>query len=235
MCRINPSESGHGGGFVPCDEYKLLEQKCTKLLEHREFLFNVGDNLIRDNEVLATRNVALCQERDNLKSNHDYLYNGLNKTLHPNGDGGFKPSGCDLLTFLKSDLEALRRAEAENARLREALEFYANDDAQAVECEILGSVYDRPATNALKGVGVMRQERDALPRAPRWTEYDGSYETLPEIGVHVLIVMNGIFKMVGRRGLSCFNGESIWASIDGDITWNINIGDRWMPWPEGVE
>ena len=75
MCRINPSESGHGGGFVPCEEYKQLEQKYTKLLEHREFLFEVVDNLIRDNEVLATRNVNLCQERDMLKKDNESLSN----------------------------------------------------------------------------------------------------------------------------------------------------------------
>lgn len=73
MCRINPSESGHGGGFVPCEEHKRLEQKCTKLLEHREFLFTVVDNLILDNEVLATRNVNLCQERDRLKKDNESL------------------------------------------------------------------------------------------------------------------------------------------------------------------
>ena len=77
MCRINPSESGHGGGFVPCEEYKQLEQKYTKLLEHREFLFEVVDNLIRDNEVLATRNVNLCQERDMLKKDNESLSNLL--------------------------------------------------------------------------------------------------------------------------------------------------------------
>ena len=73
MCRINPSESGHGGGFVPCEEYKQLKQKDTQLLEHREFLFEVVDNLIRDNEVLATRNVNLCQERDRLKKDNESL------------------------------------------------------------------------------------------------------------------------------------------------------------------
>lgn len=118
MCRINPSESGHGGGFVPCEEYKLLKQKHDQLLEHREFLFEVVDNLIQDNEVLATRNVNLCQERDRLKLDCDYLYDGLNKILHPNGEGPERPSGCDLLTFLKSDLDKL-------AKIREAANVLA--------------------------------------------------------------------------------------------------------------
>lgn len=86
MCRINPSESGHGGGFAPCEEYKILKQKYVQLLEHREFLFDVVDNLIRDNEVLAIRNVNLFQRLDEVSRAPCWTkYDGTEITLPPVG------------------------------------------------------------------------------------------------------------------------------------------------------
>ena len=49
---------------------------------------------------------------------------------------------------LKQQICALRRAVL---TMREALEFYAKEDATSVEDGILESVYDRPATKALEG------------------------------------------------------------------------------------
>lgn len=48
-----------------------------------------------------------CEEFEALQSDRDYLYDGLNKILHPDGDGPERPSGCDLLSFLEGDLRKL--------------------------------------------------------------------------------------------------------------------------------
>ena len=45
MCRLNPSESGHGGGFVPCEEYKRLEQKYDALREAADKLAEVVEGI----------------------------------------------------------------------------------------------------------------------------------------------------------------------------------------------
>lgn len=46
--------------------------------------------------------------------------------------------------------EENKSLRARVVKLEEALRFYAADDAQSVECGILGSVYERPATKTLE-------------------------------------------------------------------------------------
>ena len=87
MCNAAASESGQLLSIQPCGWYKKLESdlastraaltvmqlRCgdldvqnKRLSEHRDDLFEVVDNLVTDNEVLAKRNVALCLEIDAL-------------------------------------------------------------------------------------------------------------------------------------------------------------------------
>ena len=61
-----------------------------------------------ESDYLRTQLAAKDAEIMALKQERDYLYDGLNKILHPNGDGPERPSGCDLLSFLKFDLKKIK-------------------------------------------------------------------------------------------------------------------------------
>ena len=75
---------------------------------------------------------------------------------------------------------------------------------------------------------------NALSRAQGWTTYNGSFETLPELGVHVLIERGSIVKTVGRRAFSRSDGRSVWSTHTGEYhIWFVRVGDRWMLWPGG--
>lgn len=66
------------------------------------------------------------------KEERDYLYDGLNKILHPNGDGPEHPSGCDLLGFLKSDLRNLWQERDALIKVRKAADALV--DALSNKC-----------------------------------------------------------------------------------------------------
>lgn len=55
---------------------------------------------------------------------------------------------------------------------------------------------------------------NALPRAPRWTEFDGAEATRPKYGDVCLV-------------------ETHYGAKFTVSSWDFEIGDRWMHWPEG--
>lgn len=78
---------------------------------------------------------------------------------------------------------------------------------------------------------------NTLPRAPKWTEYDGTEGTLPPEGVQVLIEISfpghsGVvtFNTVGKRSSQTLSGSIWWEMLMAD-PWEIHEGNRWMPWP----
>jgi len=69
------------------------------------------------NKKLVAEVERLTAERDEAVRARDYLYNGVNEALHPNGGGPERPAGCDLVGYLKYDLQQLR---AERDKMRNA-------------------------------------------------------------------------------------------------------------------
>lgn len=88
---------------------------------------------------LAAEFRGICEDADAeisaLKADRDYLYDGLNKILHPNGDGPERPSGCDLLAFLESDLRKLRE---ERGALLEKSESDQSDKLTLITVALAG-------------------------------------------------------------------------------------------------
>jgi hypothetical protein len=71
---------------------------------------------------------------------------------------------------------------------------------------------------------------NALPRAPRWTEYDGTEYTLPKPGQWVL-VENADY---GDRMALEHDHDGECDDVDHAHRYTLRGRDRWMPWPEGV-
>jgi hypothetical protein len=78
---------------------------------------------------------------------------------------------------------------------------------------------------------------NALPRAPKWVEYDGTESTLPPEGKEVLVEIsfpghsrNVTFNTVAKRTLSTLNGIIWWERPMAD-PWEVTIGNRWRLWP----
>lgn len=70
---------------------------------------------------------------------------------------------------------------------------------------------------------------NALPRAPQWTTYDGTPETLPENGGRVLVSL--VMKDGSRINMLAGSTGKGWR--EGRVArWPYNIGDRWMYWPK---
>jgi len=59
-------------------------------------------------------------ERDEAERARKYLYDGVNEALHPNGGGPERPAGCDLVGYLKHDLQQLRAERDAAVRERDA-------------------------------------------------------------------------------------------------------------------
>lgn len=83
----------------------------------------------------------------------------------------------------------------------------------------------------LADLEVAEEQRDKLLKvreaAHRWTEYDGTEATLPEINETVVAkLVDGGLQVVTRA-------HDYWISES--IEQQAEIGDRWMPWPEGGE
>ena len=55
------------------------------------------------------------------KQEHERLKSQLNKILHPEGDAPLKPSFCDLVAYIRSDLQNYKELKEENEKLRKLL------------------------------------------------------------------------------------------------------------------
>lgn len=78
---------------------------------------------------------------------------------------------------------------------------------------------------------------NAIPRAPKWTEYDGTESTLPIDEKLCCVELTG--KLLPRRTLAWrYMYDSSGISVldpcwqeDGVGLSRIIVGDRWLPWP----
>lgn len=85
----------------------------------------------------------------------------------------------------------------------------------------------------LCGITPCQTYLDLQQEIPHWVVYDGSFESLPELGQHVLIERGENIKTCGRRALWHRDGRSVWTTHCEHYPWTIQIGDRWMAWPQG--
>lgn len=118
--------------------------------------------------------------------------------------------------------ELIEKLLAENEALKQE-----RDNMEALKDEVI-----RERDVAERALELIRQEAaewNTLPRAPHWTEYDGTEATLPPSDEYVLVSAKAGWRDYDK----CRDrGEMMEWRCQG---LPLEIGDRWMPWPEGVE
>lgn len=111
----------------------------------------------------------LTGERDEAERARNYLYDGVNKALHSNGGGPERPAGCDLVGYLKHDLQQLREERDSAVRERDA----ARKSLVACQLDngtaelIVSRDFVAEARRIKKTAARIMQERDAAVEALR--------------------------------------------------------------------
>lgn len=84
---------------------KCKDLDCNLCEYQNECIYSPQNMVVEQNPSANVGYVAELEELRLYKKEHERLKDELNEILHPNGDSPLKPSFCDLVAFVRQDLE----------------------------------------------------------------------------------------------------------------------------------